>query len=392
MIKTSIITMLLSISIFAIEIPTAYTKLHSFGKSVELNSKVIQLSNAKQSVTSLVSGQIEKYFVEAGQYVKKGQKIALIESITISKMTADYISLKKQYISLSNNYEANKKLYEKGMLSMQELNKLKIEKNSMNSKIVGLQSQLKTLDIDTKNLKATTAKFTLYAHSSGRVSKLHKPLHAVIRKDETLISIIKNQAFYIQSYLPLQYSDVVKVGQKLTINYLDRTIVTHVTQILPELDLKTQRIVILSSVDEKADDLFINTFLKSTLYFEPTDKHVAIKKSALSFFNNEWVVFVPIADEHDEGNEHGNNSHDKHEEKDAREHDDHDDHEEKDAPEHDEHEESSVAYEPRIVEIITQDENYVGVNGIEVGEEYVSDKSYYAKSLILKSALGGHGH
>lgn len=415
MIKISIITLLLSATLFSVEIPISHTKLHSFGKSVELNSKVIQLSNAKQSVTSLISGHLEKYFVEAGQYVKAGQKIALIESIEISKMTADYISLKEQYLSLSNNYKASKNLYDKGMLAMQELNNLTIEKNAMNSKIIGLESQLHTLDIDIKNLKEATSNFILYAHSSGRVSKLHKPLHAIIREDETLISIIKNYAFYIQSYLPLQYAGVVKVGQKLTIDYHGRTIVTHVTQVLPELDLKTQRVVVLSSVDEKADDLFINTFVKSTLYFEPKDKYVAIKKSALSFFNNEWVVFVPVVDEHDE--KESEHSHDSHADLDSDMHDEHDDHEghgdeesehkehaslddsdeghhedeKEDAHGHEE-EESSMLYEPRVVEIITQDDNFVGVNGLEVGEKYVSDKSYYAKSLILKSALGGHGH
>lgn len=59
---------------------------------------------------------------------------------------------------------------------------------------------------------------------------------------------------------------------------------------------------------------------------------------------------------------------------------------------HDEHEEDAIQYEARVIEIITQDDDYVAVNGIESGEEYVSDKSYYAKSMILKSSLGEHGH
>jgi len=56
--------LLLSTSLFSVEIPTQHTELRSFGKSIELNSQIIQLSNAKQSVTSLVSGHLEKYFVE----------------------------------------------------------------------------------------------------------------------------------------------------------------------------------------------------------------------------------------------------------------------------------------------------------------------------------------
>lgn len=363
--KIYLLLLLLGTSLFGVDIPTANAELRSFGKSVKLNSKVIQLSNAQQLVTSLVSGHLEKYFVEPGQSVKEGQKIALIESILVSKMTADYISLQKQFISLNKNYEANKKLYDKGMLSMQELNNLNIELDTINSNVSALKSQLNTLGIKTENLKEATGNFTLYAHSSGRVSTLLQPLHTVIREDEALISIIKDQAFYIQSYLPLEYGDVVKVGQKLSVDYNGRTITTHVTQILPELDVKTQRIVVLSSVDEKADNLFINSFVSSTLYFEPNKQYVSVKKSALSFFNNEWVIFMHKEEHADEKNT---------------------------KIKHDEHEEDAIQYEARVIEIITQDDDYVAVNGIESGEEYVSDKSYYAKSMILKSSLGEHGH
>ena len=375
--RISLLVLLYVTSLFSVDIPTEHAELRSFGKSIELNSQIIQLSNAKQSVTSLVSGHLEKYFVEAGQSVKGGQKIALIESILVSKMTADFISLKKQIISLNENYDASKKLYDKGMLSTQALNNLGIEKNSMDSKIAALRSQLQTLGIQTKNLKKATGNFILYAHSSGKVSSLLQPLHTVIREDEALITIIKDQAFYVQSYLPLKYASVIKSGQKLSVDYNGRKIVTHVTQILPELDVKTQRIVILSSVDEKADDLFVNTFVSSTLYFKPIEKHVAVKKSALSFFNNEWVVFMPTEKE-----EHGEEKHDDHEEHGEEKHDDHEEH----------GEEPSLPYEARVVEIITQDDEYAGVKGIELDEEYVSDKSYYVKSMMLKSSLGEHGH
>ncbi|QOY55162.1 efflux RND transporter periplasmic adaptor subunit [Candidatus Sulfurimonas marisnigri] len=378
--RISLLVLLYVTSLFSVDIPTEHAELRSFGKSIELNSQIIQLSNAKQSVTSLVSGHLEKYFVEAGQSVKSGQKIALIESILVSKMTADFISLKKQIISLNENYDASKKLYDKGMLSTQALNNLGIEKNSMDSKIAALRSQLQTLGIQTKNLKKATGNFILYAHSSGKVSSLLQPLHTVIREDEALITIIKDQAFYVQSYLPLKYASVIKNGQKLSVDYNGRKIVTHVTQILPELDVKTQRIVILSSVDEKADDLFVNTFVSSTLYFKPTEKHVAVKKSALSFFNNEWVVFMPTEKEkHDDHEEHGEEKHDDHEEHEEEKHDDDED-------------EPSLPYEARVVEIITQDDEYAGVQGIELDEEYVSDKSYYVKSMMLKSSLGEHGH
>ena len=138
-------------------------------------------------------------------------------------------------------------------------------------------------------------------------------------------------------------------------------VVSHVRQVLPELDEATQRIIILASVDQQVENLFINAYLSATLYFEADQPHNAIYKTALSFFNNEWVVFLPKEEEKE--------SHDK----------------------HDEHEETSK-YEPHVVKILSEDEIFLAIEGLEVGMHYVSDKSYYAKSMILKSSLGGHGH
>ena len=350
--------LLLSTTLFSKEIPTAHVEMHKFGKSIELNSKIIQLSNAKQSVTSLVSGHLENYFVKAGEVVKSGQKLALIESILVSKMTADYLSLKKQYISLNKNYVANKKLYDSGMLSMQKLNDISIKRSAMNSKIVALHSQLKTLGINADKLQKATANFILYAHSAGRVAKLHLSLHTVVRVDEVLISIVKEQAFYVESYLPLEFASRVKSGQKLVVDYNTKQVVAHVRQVLPKVDTQTQRIILLSSIDEKVDGLFINSFVQTRLYFDATKEYMAVKKSALSFFNSEWVVFVPKEEESAK----------------------------KESEEGEEEEE--VPYEVKVVKILSQDEKFVAVDGLEDGEEYVSEKSYFVKSMLLKSSLG----
>lgn len=384
--KILILCLCISTALFAIEIPIEKATTKAFGKSVELNAKVIQLSNSKQSIMSLVSGHIEKYYVSPGQKVKAGQKIALIESIMLSKMTADYISEKEQFSALNKNYEATKKLYDKGMTSMQELNLQSIQKNAMSARITTLKSQLATLGIQADSLKVASADYILYAHSDGTVSELLQPLHSVIGEDTAIISIVKDQAFYIKSYLPLEYASLVKTGQKVVVKTKVKDIMSHVTQVLPELDERTQRIILLSSVDEKIDNLYINAYVSATLYLDPKEKYVAVKKSALSFFNNEWVVFVPK----EAGHADQENEYEKHDELD--EHEDEEEHDEDEHDEHNDNDEDEAAYEARVVEILTQDEAYVAVNGLESGEAYVSDKSYYVKSMILKSSLGEHGH
>lgn len=406
--KIFLISITLTLTLFAVEIPTKHAQQRAFGKSVELNAQIVQLSNAQQSIMSLVGGHIEKYFVRVGQSIKDGQKIVLIESIMLSNMTANFISQKKQLQAHEKNYQASKSLYEKGMTSMQELNTQSIKRDEVSAKLTSLKSQLNTLGVNTDTLKKASPNFILYAHSDGVISQILQPLHSSVKEDTPIISVTKSQAFYLKSFLPLEYASKVKIGQKIVIKTNTKNIVSNVTQILPNVDEKTQRIVLLSSIDEITDNLYVNAYTSATLYFNSTKKYIAVEKSALSFFNNEWVVFIPKEEDNHEGEAHDSLSHDEHQGElgKAQERDhlggeghDHGDHEEEHKGEkheehegHDEHDEEEAAYEVRVVNIVTQNEEFAAVEGLELNEEYVSDKSYYVKSQLLKSSLGGHGH
>lgn len=385
MIKLHLLVTFLLTSLYAVEIPTEHAQLQKFGQAVELNAQVVQLSNAKQNIMSMVGGHIEKYYVKPAQRVKKGDKVALIESIMLSKMTAEYISLQEQYRALNKNYESTKKLYDKGMTSQQALNNQSIKRDAMRSQINALRSQLDTMGIRTKRLKKASSNYILYAHSSGKVAEILQPLHSVINEETPIVTIVKRSDSYIKSFLPLEYEAKVKVGQRILVRYADTELMSHVTQIMPEVDQHTQRIVILSSIDDKTVELYINAYVGATLYFDATEEFVAVKKSALSFFNNEWVVFLPKEEKVNSKSEMENG-------KELHEGEEHADDDHDDEDEHDEHEEPESPYESRVVEIVAQDDKFVGVKGLEVGEEYASEKSYYVKSMMLKSSLGEHGH
>ncbi|WP_321779487.1 efflux RND transporter periplasmic adaptor subunit [Sulfurimonas sp.] len=222
MTKIFLLTALLYFNLFSSEIPLEHVELRAFSKSVELNGQIIQLSNASQAVMSQVGGHLERYFVKAGQSVKKGQKIVLIESILISKMTAEFISLKKQLDSQEKNYNATKSLYEKGMTSLVKMNAQSIKKDELLAKLTALKSQLQTLDININKIDKASPNFILYAHSDGVVASILQPLHSSVKEDTPIISLVKQRAFYFKSYLPLKYASKVKISQKVVIHNNDK--------------------------------------------------------------------------------------------------------------------------------------------------------------------------
>ena len=365
-----LLVLLAGVLAHAIEIPLDKVKMRAFGDKTKVNAHIIQLSSAQQSIMSLVSGHIEKYYVEPGQKVKAGQKIAQIDSIMLSKMTADYLSLKQQQKAIIKNFDASKRLFDKGMTSLQKLNEQSISKDMISAKVHALKSQLETLNIDTKKLRLASAEYTLYAHNDGTVNEVLQPLHSVIKEDTPIVSIIKNNAFFAKAFIPLRLASKLAIGQTGSIKLENETLKVKLTQILPSVDAKTQRVIAYFEIGKTKDTIFTNQFVPLTIYFDANKRYVSIQKSALSFFQNEWVVFVP-KEEHEKRSEI-KTRHKEHEE--------------------DEEEHEEAPYEPRVITIITEDDTFVAIKGLKEGELYVSGKSYFVKSLLLKSTLGEHGH
>ncbi len=155
--------------------------------------------------------------------------------------------------------------------------------------------------------------------------------------------------------------------------------------LLPKVDEETQRAQMLFWIESEKQPLLLNAFAEMEINLPPFKKYIAVKRTALTMFEGEWVVFVPAEEGHEEHGEHEEHAeHEKHE--------GHGEHgEESDHDEHAEHTEKKP-YEIRVVEPISRFGGYVAVKGIEPGEEYVADGVYFVKSLMLKSELGEHGH
>jgi len=380
--KKLIGTILLSNSLWAVDVPIDEVKKRIFSESITTNSQVVQLSSDTSTVMARWGGKIISYHLKEGDKIKNGQLVATIESIELTSQIAKLKALKHQLSVINKNYEMIKKLYNIGLESLQKLNQQEEEYTLILSEIEIIKSQLALIKGRIGN------RYKIYAQTTGRVEKVLAPLHSVVDSNEPLISILKGkESFLIKSFIPLKYATKIRVGQKGSIIYGEQEYEMKIIQILPTIDRQTQKMTVLSKLYSPVNNLFVNTFLDSKLFLGKGKSYLTIKKSALSFFNNEWVVFVP---EHhdDEHKEHA--EHEKHESHKEEEH--HDEKEEHKGHGHDEHEEEEVPYDIKVVKILKKFDDYVAIEGLKEHEDYVSDKSYYIKSILLKSSLGGHGH
>lgn len=373
MIKT--LFLLLPLLAFSNPISMEHAKLKPLGKIVRTNAQITQLADQKQKIVSRLPGHVEKYFVTTGQHVKKGDKVVLIESIDLSKISAQYVAMKQQAKAAKEQLATAKKLYKKGLTSQNELNQKIIEIEEILATQSALESQLKSLGIKATDLKSATDQFILYAHADGVVGEIFVPLHSNVDAEDKLMSIVNRDGYYAIAYLSLE--DAMKVSDKTTgfVTVAKKKYPAHFVQLLPTIDEETQRAKVLFMMMDTPKNMLINAFTDMDISLAPFTEAVMVKKSSLSLFQGEWVVFVEK--EYEEEVHKGEEDHDK-----EAADEDHDEDEEGE----EEHEEAP--YAAKVVEIIAYSGNDVAIKGLKAGEEYVSDGVYFVKSMLLKSSLG----
>ena len=423
---TKYLLLLLPLFIFASAIKVEHAQVKPLGKIIKTNAQITQLSNQKQDIVSRLPGHLERYFVQAGEQVKSGQKVALVESIELSKMTAEYLALKNQEHAAQIQKDTSMKLHQKGLSSQNDLSNAIIVLEEIRSKQNALASQLRSLGVDPSKLTKATDKFVVYAHADGMVGKIFVPLHANVDAQTLLMTLVNQNSYYAVAYLNVQDAMKVTNTTKGWLTLADMTYVTEFVQLLPNIDEETQRAKVLFSIKNAPRNLLLGAFTEIDISLVPTRKVVMVKKSALTLYKGEWVVFTPKEHEeeghHEEKSDHNHEeektSHDEHDhgahqavKKDEHGHEDHDHdaHKEEKAHQangeethneeeeshgeggHDEHEEEAP-YEANVVNVIAYVGDEVAIKGLKADVEYVSDGVYFVKSMLLKSSLGEHGH
>ena len=365
---------------FADVITIAKAVQKPLGQVITTNAQIVQLSNQQQKIVSRLAGHVENYFVQSGDRVTKGDKVALIESIALSQMTADFVALQAQAKAAKAQLATTRALYKKGLASKDALNQKRIDLQEILAKQNALSSQLKSLGIASEKLHKATDSYILTAHADGVVGEIYVPLHANVSAQTPLMSIVSQNGYYAVAYLGVADAMKVTPETKGFVQIAGKNYPATFVQLMPVIDKETQRAKALFTIKETPRNLLIGMFTQMQFTLAPFDAAVTVKKSALTLFSGEWVVFVPVETSHEEEEHeaHGEETHEGEEEHGEEEH------------EHEHHE--AVPYAPKVVNIIAGFGDEVAVEGIGAGELYVADGIYFVKSMLLKSALGEHGH
>jgi len=281
-------------------------------------------------IGSLYGGKVESFSLNEGDFIKKGDLIATIDSVdlkdkiaelsaTINKIKSDIKSLKisKQSAIVQYNYQKeiynkNRKLYKKGAISELDFQKYKTNKDvarltidSFNTKIASLNSQLNQVTFSKNGLEKRLAQYIIKAPVDGYITKKYISNYQIIMPNQTLVQIVNPKDVWVKTYIDTRISGEVKINNTATIklrssNKLYKGKVSNIKPINNsvtnerEVDVSFDNLPIPFYLEEQASVTIDIKQLKDIVKVPSRALSTYNEKSGVWILNNNKVHFKPL--------------------------------------------------------------------------------------------------
>jgi len=339
-----------------------------------------------------MTGIVKSINVIEGQYVKKGQVLATLESPEFAQLQEAYLTSKSNLEFLKLEYERQKILSDENVNSKKVFQRTKSDYDIEKSRLASMDRQLSVLNL---SKKSATSVMALTSPLTGYVTEVNVKLASNAEVGKPLFTIVDNSKLHVDLLVYEKDLQKVKEGQNIrfVLTNQDNTEITgKVFNVSKSFENDTKSVAVHAEILNPTKSLIPGMYVNA-LIDVGTRQVQALPADAVIRADGREYIFV-LEEGHEEA---------PHDEQEGHKHDDGHDHDhDHDATEghsHDdghEHEEEGTTYHFKRIEVKTGTSQlgYVQVTllqEIDKDAKIVLKGAYYIQSHLVKGE-GGGGH
>jgi len=338
-------------------IKTEALSLRPVSVEYSFTGKVSVNETALAHVGPRIPGRAVEVFANAGDYVKKGQPLAIIDSPELGEAQSQYLKAKTAYEIAEKSFERAKIVLEGKVISTGEFQRREGEYLSAKTELKAAEDKLHLLGMTEKELSAIGKEHTInsrvaiYSPISGAVIERHLTLGEVVEPIKPLFTVANLSNLWVIADVPEADVPKVKKGQTVAIvasAYPEKVFKGKLSYISEVIDPETRGVKVRAEVDNAKGALKPEMFATVRISTSEKEKALAVPESALQRDGDKSIVFVAI----------------------------------------DEHE-----FEKRVVEVGPRFNGFHRIlSGLNEGERVVVKGAFTLKSEGQKGEMEGHGH
>src|SRR3990170_5892913 len=253
-------------------------------------------------VSPRVSGVVKELFVDWGNYVKKGQKLAILDSIELGEVRANYKKAMATLRMAKKNYSREKTLYKQKISSTKHFleaensyEQARIELKALKEKLI-LMGQREG-DIQDIAEDQVSALFILSAPFDGTVIEKNVAIGELKDAFTPIVTISDLTNLWVWFDIYEKDIPIVFRGNKVIISvasYPEEQFEGLVTYIGATVDEKTRTVKVRAEVDNRHEKLKPGMFAKVLLQVETRGDSIMLPEEAVQSDGQKDFVFVPL--------------------------------------------------------------------------------------------------
>jgi len=288
------------------EIKLGWFDMKNLNEVIHANGYTKLPPQNEADISVYTNGVIKDIMVIEGEYVKKGQTLAVIESPEITELQRNYLVSKSNLAYLKLEYNRQKVLSDQDMNAKKVVQKTKSELEIEEANFNALKSQLKLLKVDADG--ETITKVPVKAPISGNITEVFIKIGSAVEASKTLFSIVDNSEMHVDLLVYEKDLNQIKVGQDVRFvltNQSNQEIVGKIFNIGKSFENETKTVAVHADIISNKTTLIPGMYVNALIDAGSNEVRTLPEPAIISA---EGRDFVFITSKH-HGHNHGEHSH-----------------------------------------------------------------------------------
>ncbi len=250
-----------------------------------------------------IPGRAVEVFANPGDYVKKGQPLAVIDSPELGEAQSQYLKAKTAFEIAEKSFERAKIVLEGKVISTGEFQKREGEYLSAKTELKATEDRLHLLGMTEKEILAIgkehtiNSKVAIYSPISGAVIERHLTLGEVVEPVKPLFTVADLSNLWVIADIPEADIPKIKKGQSVAIvvsPYPEKVFKGKISYISDVIDPETRSVKVRAEVDNAKGTLKPEMFATVRISTSEREKALAVPESAVQREGDKSIVFVAV--------------------------------------------------------------------------------------------------
>ena len=280
-----------------INLKTGYMSRQVMPITIHANGFLDVPPQNKAVISPMITGYVRKANFLVGDYVKKGQVMAELESMEYIDMQQQYVELASRLSYLKDDYERQKLLRNQDAVSKKKLMQSESEYNSATAKINALRAQLQLLDCSISKLTDGNIQMRIQMRApiSGSVKKLDVVIGKHVAPSEEIYEIVNTEHLHLELNVYEKDILMVKKGQKVKFQIptlADQNFEGEIFLVGSDLSEEKRSINVHVHIDENQGDFAVGMYANAQIEIESHETYVVPVTSVVSNSNETNIYTI----------------------------------------------------------------------------------------------------